>query len=152
MEVYRIVKSRARTQDLSGTGAYHSGGRWNLEGTYALYTSEHRSLALLETLVHTEEDELPDNLFILKISLDDNAPVKYIALEELPGNWRTIENFSIRQMGTYLLQANECLAIKVPSAVMPYEFNYILNPMFPGFEQFVQIRSVELYQPDERLV
>jgi RES domain-containing protein len=152
MKVYRIVKSKARTQDLSGTGSYNVGGRWNFEGTYAVYTSEYRSLALLETLVHTEEDELPSNLFIITIEMDELAPVRTIGLEELPENWRQVEAYSIRQIGTNLLQAKECLALKVPSAVMPFEYNYILNPTFPGFEKLVRIRQVDLYHPDERLV
>jgi RES domain-containing protein len=64
MLVYRIVKNRARVNDLSGTGAFMNGGRWNYEGTYALYTSEYRSLALLETLVHTEDEELPPTVIV----------------------------------------------------------------------------------------
>jgi RES domain-containing protein len=152
MKVFRIVKSKARTQDLSGTGSYNVGGRWNFEGTYAVYTSEYRSLALLETLVHLEEDELPSNLFIITIEIDELAPVKTIRLEELPENWRQVEDFSIRQIGSTLFQANECLALKVPSAVMPFENNVVLNPMFPGFEKLVRILSVDLHTPDERLV
>ena len=151
MRVFRIVKSRARTHDLSGTGSYNVGGRWNFEGTYAVYTSEHRSLALLETLVHTEEDELPANLFVITIEFDDTALIKSISLDELPETWRQIESFSIRQIGTSLLQARECLALKVPSAVMPFENNFVLNPIFPGFEKLVRIVSVDLYEPDERL-
>ena len=151
MNVFRIVKSKARTQDLSGTGSYNVGGRWNYEGTYAVYTSEYRSLALLETLVHTEEDELPSNLYIITIEIDEAAPVKTIGPGELPENWRQVEAFSIRQIGTTIFQANECLALKVPSAVMPFENNYVLNPMFPGFERLVRILYVDLYKPDERL-
>jgi RES domain-containing protein len=152
MEVFRIVKNKARTQDLSGTGSYIAGGRWNFEGTYALYTGEHRSLSLLETLVHLEEGELPSQLFIITIGLDDSAPIVSFDAEELPEHWRAVENYAIRQMGTDLLNAGKFLAIKVPSAVSPYEFNYILNPTFPDFENLVKIRSVDLYEPDKRLM
>jgi RES domain-containing protein len=151
MQVYRIVKSRARTMDLSGTGSYIAGGRWNFDGTYAVYTGENRSLSLLETLVHTEEGELPSSLFIITIALDDTAPVLTFNPDELPRNWREIENFAIRQMGTQMLKTNQYLALRVPSAVMPFEFNYVLNPAFPGFDQLVKIGSVDLYTPDERL-
>jgi hypothetical protein len=46
---------------------------------------------------------------------------------------------------------NQHLALKVPSAVLPREFNYILNPSFPGFENMVTIQDVDLYEPDVRL-
>ena len=151
MQVYRIVKSKARTLDLSGTGSYMGGGRWNFEGTYALYTGEHRSLSLLETLVHLEEDELPVEMYIITIEFVDSAPVLVFSEDELPESWREIENFAIRQIGTDMLKSNNYLALKVPSAVMPFENNYVLNPMFPAFEQLVKIKRVDKYEPDDRL-
>lgn len=151
MQVYRIVKSRARTQDLSGTGSFMGGGRWNFEGTYAVYTGEHRSLSLLETLVHLDEDELPPELFIITIELENGAPFLTFYPNELPDNWQDVENYAIRQIGTDVLKSKNYLALKVPSAVMPFEFNYVLNPMFPDFEKLVRIRSVDLFVPHKRL-
>jgi RES domain-containing protein len=151
MLVYRIVKSRARVNDLSGTGSFLNGGRWNYEGTYALYTSEYRSLALLETLVHTEDEELPPNLYIISIEFSEAAPLSYLAEDALPSSWRSIDNFNIRTIGNHILSMNEHLAIKVPSAVLPKEFNFILNPSFPDFEKIVNIQAVDLFEPDARL-
>lgn len=59
MRVYRIVKLEKRTKDLSGTGAYMEGSRWNNEGVFALYTSESEALAMLEVMVHVQEGGLP---------------------------------------------------------------------------------------------
>ena len=66
MFVYRIVKAKERTNDLSGTGAYKTSGRWNSKGTYMLYTSENSSLAYLETLVHFDDTEYP---FMIRVKL-----------------------------------------------------------------------------------
>lgn len=151
MRVFRTVKGRARIHDLSGTGAFINGGRWNNEGTYAVYCSEHRSLALLETLVHTENEELPPNLFILELELNEEAPVLNIELNSLPEKWRTMDNYAIRHIGDGILHSKSCAAMRVPSAVLPKEFNYILNPAFPGFENLVTLKEVYLYEPDERL-
>jgi RES domain-containing protein len=151
MRVYRIVKSRARVNDLSGTGSFINGGRWNFEGTYALYTSEYRSLALLETIVHTDEADLPSHMFILCIEFLENLPVYEVKAESLNFPWRSIDNNKLRMIGTEILQSNQFIAIKAPSAVLPQEFNYILNPSYPGFEKLVHLIAVESYEPDERL-
>jgi RES domain-containing protein len=88
MLVYRIVKSEKRTKDLSGKGAFNEGGRWNNEGTYALYTSENEALAMLEILVNVGETELPPHLFIITIQVNDKAPIYYIPDKNVPKNWR----------------------------------------------------------------
>jgi len=51
MELYRLTKSKYKN-DLSGTGAFLAGGRWNNKGTYLLYTAASRSLAVVEALAH----------------------------------------------------------------------------------------------------
>ena len=84
MIVYRIVKGKNRTRDLTGMGAFLAGGRWNQEGGFALYTSENPSLALLELLVHTGSSELPPRMFIMTIEVDDKVPVYEIKDKDLP--------------------------------------------------------------------
>jgi len=49
--LYRIAKTR-HIYDLTGAGARLYGGRWNHKGIGMIYTSETRSLASLEFLVH----------------------------------------------------------------------------------------------------
>ena len=69
---------------ITGTGAYNEGGRWNSEGVYALYTSEHSALAMLEVLVHVDEGELPPDMFVMTIEVADTAPVYTVPDEQLP--------------------------------------------------------------------
>lgn len=151
MKVFRIVKSKARVSDLSGTGAFLNGGRWNFENTYALYTSEHASLAVLETLVHLEEGEMPKQLYIMELELPDDDKFWTPELAKLPPDWRHIECFGIRKLGTLMLNTNHWLGLKVPSAVLPMEYNFVLNPIFPDFENKVRLSRVSEYVPDSRL-
>ncbi len=151
MTVYRIVKLKRRTSDLSGTGAFNVGGRWNNEGIYALYTSENPSLAFLEVLVHTDESELPPQLFIISIEVSDEAPIFEFPDKDLPANWRIPENLELKEMGDKILQSNEYLGIKVRSAVIPSQYNFILNPQFPDYHRFLKIVSVEPFDVDKRL-
>lgn len=151
MRVYRIVKAEKRTTDLTGTGAYNEGGRWNSEGVYALYTSEHSALAMLEVLVHVDESELPPDMFIMTIEIAEAAPIFTIADEDLPANWRLPENIVLKEMGDAIFAEKKWLGIKVRSAVMQDSFNYVLNPLFPGYYDLVKVVAVQPLAVDKRL-
>ena len=151
MLLYRIVRLRKRARDLSGTGAFLVGGRWNQEGTYALYTSENPSLAILETLVHMDESEMPPNLFLVTLELDDNAPVHEISSADLPADWRIPDNLLLKNMGDELFQDGRFIGIKVPSAVVPIQFNIVLNPRFDGYYDLIKIVKTEEIAMDQRL-
>lgn len=151
MLVFRIVKLQLRTEDLSGIGSFKYGGRWNNEGVYAVYSCEHEALAILENLVHFEESEFPENMFRMSIHLDDLAPVYTVLPTELPENWRIPENTKLKQLGDRILQSNQFIAIKCPSAIVPDSFNYILNPLFPGYHDLVKVVEVKKIALDQRL-
>lgn len=151
MLVYRIVKLKIRTTDLTGTGAFNEGGRWNSEGVYALYTSEHSALAMLEVLVHVDEGELPPDMFIMTIEIADDAPIYTVPDEELPADWRVPENIALKEMGDKLFMDKEYLGIKARSAVMPDAYNYVLNPLFPGYYDVVKVVEVKPLPVDQRL-
>jgi RES domain-containing protein len=151
MLVYRIVKSEKRTTDLTGTGAYKEGGRWNSEGIYALYTSEHSALAMLEVLVHVDEGELPPDMFIMTIEIADTAPIFTVPDEDLPADWRVPENIALKEMGDKLFMEKKFLGIKARSAVLPDAYNYVLNPLFPGYYDLVKVVEVKPLGIDQRL-
>jgi RES domain-containing protein len=151
MIVYRIVKLKKRTTDPSGTGAFNVGGRWNNPGTYAVYTSENPSLALLEILVHSDESELPPNMFVMTIEIDDRAPIIDLPDADLPPNWRLPENIELKEIGDRFFSENQVIGLKVRSAVMPNQYNIILNPRFPGYQEYVRVIKVDPLEIDQRL-
>lgn len=151
MLVYRIVQKEERTRDLSGTGAFKFGGRWNNPGTFALYTSENRSLAMLETLVHVDDSEMPPDMFIMEIEISGKAPIYAFPDERLPEEWMEPENIELKEEGDALMKDLRYLAIKVRSAVLPQEYNYMLNPLFPDFNNLVKVVKVTPIIPDIRL-
>ncbi|GAC1438863.1 MAG: RES family NAD+ phosphorylase [Sediminibacterium sp.] len=150
MFVYRIVKSKKRTTDLSGTGAYNEGGRWNNEGVFALYTSENEALAMLEVLVHAEQSELPSDLYIIKIEIASSAPLLEISDNQLPKDWRIPENIKLKEMGERIMMEKKYAGIKVLSAIMPESYNYILNPLYRGFHDLIKVAAVYPLQVDKR--
>ena len=151
MIVYRIARRRSRSNDLSGQGAANEGGRWNSQGIHALYTSESRALALLEILVHADYEDLPGNLFVMVIEIEGKA-IYEVKDTELPINWRETDNLKVRAIGDQILNSESFVAFKVRSAILPAEYNVILNPKFADFTTHVKVLSVEDLALDQRLI
>lgn len=152
MYLYRIVKNKSRATDLSGTGAYRTGGRWNNKGTYMLYTSENSSLAYLENIVHFDKSFYPPNLYIVQLKIDDNQPIFLLPEGNYPARWIEVGLLENKDLGDKWMREKEFLAIKVRSAINVLEHNYLLNPLFPGYYNNVQVKSITEIPVDERLV
>lgn len=152
MIVYRIVKILSRANDLSGLGAFKYGGRWNSKGTYMLYTSINSSLAYLENLVHFDEFDTPPELFISAIEINnDKKNIYELPDDKYPENWKAPGNLANKILGDQWMSENKFIAFKVRSAVNPSEYNFLLNPLFPGFREQVIVNSIEPLSIADRL-
>ena len=128
MIVYRIGKTKF-ANDLSGEGARLHGGRWNHKLTPCIYTSENRALALLEYTVNINIDEIPRALSFAVIDIPSDS-ILQLSIAELPGNWTASPApSSTKDIGTAILKKGGHAVIKIPSAVIPAEYNYIINPL-----------------------
>jgi RES domain-containing protein len=152
MKLYRIVQDKTRTSDLSGTGSFRFGGRWNSKGTYMLYTSETSSLAYLESLVHFDKILIPPQLYIVQLEVDDASPIYTLPGIEYKANWRKLSLLKNQQRGDRWMNEKKYIGIKVKSAINSLEYNYLLNPLFPGFYDLVKVVSVTEIDVDGRLV
>jgi RES domain-containing protein len=133
MIVYRIGKTRY-ARDLTGEGSRLHGGRWNNKLTPCIYTSESRALALLEYTVNVNADDIPRALSITSFEIPDDR-ILVLAEAGLPGNWKqAAAPSSTKNFGDQLLKAAKNLIIRIPSAVIPEEYNYLLNPAHPGIK------------------
>ncbi len=125
MILYRIVK--CAYADLSGTGARLYGGRWNSEGRSMVYLTSSRSLAVLEALVHLSPTNLPNDFCIMIIDAPDD--IATITTEQLPAHWHEYpEPNNLKEIGNKFLAEKKHLLLKVPSAIVKEEYNYLLNP------------------------
>ncbi|HWZ14030.1 MAG TPA: RES family NAD+ phosphorylase [Mucilaginibacter sp.] len=150
MILYRIVKC-SYADDLSGTGARLYGGRWSSEGKPAVYLASSRSLAVLEVLVHLPPLMIPNDYCLVEISVPDNS-ITQISANQLPANWKDISPpMILRQTGDEFLKKQANLLMKVPSAIVPAEFNYLLNTRHPDMKK-VKILKREPFDFDQRLV
>lgn len=126
MQVYRLCKKEF-ANDLTGTGAKLYGGRWNKINTPCVYTASSRALAILEFSVNVNELLIPDHLSMVTIEIDIKF-VKEVLFKNLPRDWKLHPMSTTTQdIGTYMLEKGTKI-IKVPSAIIEQEYNYILNP------------------------
>lgn len=148
MQVYRLANKKY-IKDLSGTGAALYGGRWNKKGTPVLYTSENEALALLEFIVNTPPMIIPDpDLLVIEIPDDAIEPINRY---ELPNNWKAYPApYALAAMGEKWIKSGESLALKVPSCIVPRQFNYLLNPRHPKASA-IKIINQRPFEFDPRL-
>ena len=148
MIVYRLC-NQAYNDDLSGTGAKLYGGRWNPVGINALYTTENISLAVLELLVHVKAYRRPQEYYLLSINIPDSIQSHAVSHAKLKKNWKDDPSYS-QFMGGEFLQANEFAVLKVPSAIVDEENNYIINPLHQDSTK-IRIVSTRAFYFDKRL-
>ena len=149
MEVFKICKEEY-SGSLKSSG---SANRWNLRGQNVIYTGSTRSLSTLELVVRRSSIAPVNNYKVMVISIaDDDYLFKQIHINELVENWRTLTAYStLQEIGSKWYISQGSLILKVPSAVIPYEYNYIINSEHPDFTKCVRKVRVEDYFWDKRL-
>lgn len=147
MVVYRLSKS-LYANDLSGKGAELVGGRWNSKGNAVLYTSQSIALCVTEIAVHIPLGILPKDFELIHIEIPEDL---ILEIKKLPKDWQTFPHAdSTQKIGDKFLKDLKYLILKVPSAAVQGEFNYLINPKHKDFEK-VKIRKKEKFSFDERL-
>jgi len=150
MKVYRLSKSKF-ARNFSGKGAELAGGRWNSRGVAVVYTSDSRALCVTEIAVHTPLGIVPDDYVLTTIEIPDAIEIVEIPVDKLPADWNSIPHTGKTQaLGDDLIRENKYLVIKVPSAVLQGDFNYLINPAHKDFQK-IKILKTEKFSFDDRL-
>jgi RES domain-containing protein len=150
MIVFRLAKAKY-SNDLSGRGAEKSGGRWNSRGIAMVYTSETRALCTTEVAVHTPLGILPKEYVLVSINIPDDIKIHTLSVKSLPSDWNSIPHSGTTQdLGDLFVSSNNFAVMKVPSAVVPGDFNFLINPSHP---KAVKVKIVEVvpFDFDQRL-
>ncbi len=136
MEVYRLSKTKY-AKKLSGIGASNSSThRWNSKGTSIIYTSQSRALAVSEVSVHLTFEELPPKQFMLTIYISDSISMQHVRLSSLPLGWNGWPAIAYtKALGDAFIQENKYCVLKVPSALINGDFNFLINPFHPEFNK-----------------
>jgi RES domain-containing protein len=131
MVVYRIEREKYLDTTLQGIGASMSNGyRWNSFNTRLIYSAESRALATLEVSVHLDlSEDLPLDRCYVEIEIPDSITILEVQLEDLPDDWNAKPPTATTQtIGDDFVIYNEAAVLKVPSSIVPQEFNYLINP------------------------
>lgn len=149
--VYRITKNRYRDQVFAGLGGLYASGRWTPRGRPVFYTSQSISLAVLEyALNYKRHGWLPASI-LGRAVIPDEVKVESLSISALPDDWRDPDPpASLREIGETWLRMAVTVCLKVPSAIVPEEFNYLLNPLHPDFEKLT-LGLPEPFNFDRRL-
>jgi len=152
MRVWRICKAEHAATAFTGEGALLYPGRWHHPGTPVVYCSESRALAALEQLVHLHRNRLPPHFICFGVEIPDHVAITEVRVQDLPTAWRRQPaSPELRDIGTHWAGSSESVVLQVPSAVVPGEHNFLLNPRHPDFGQLA-IADAEPFAFDERLV
>ena len=146
MYLWRICAAKYQDSAFSGLGGLYVSGRWHQRGNKVVYTAESLALATLEILVHLESDRVP--LVAIKAYIEKKLEVAEV--NNLPPNWQETTAYpELQTIGTEWLKLGRTPVLKVPSAIVPVEFNYLLNPDHPDL-QLSKMSPIK-YQLDQRL-
>lgn len=143
MIAWRLVKRRHVANAFDGEGARLYGGRWNLRGDAAVYLSGSLSLAALELFVHLLPEDASLPLAAMRVEIPEWLRIDELAVDELPADWRAEPGpIACRKLGSQWLgssfsgKGNGAL-LRVPSVIVPHEYNYLLNPAHAGLDDLI---------------
>jgi RES domain-containing protein len=138
--------------DLTGTGAKLSGGRWNRPGNAMLYCASNISLAVLETFVHLKAGGLPLNRYLVELTIPDPVWRRATALTPPAVGWDAIPTGKTSlDEGDRWLKANLSAVLIVPSVIVSEEANVLINPLHPDTRQ-ITARKVRKWVYEPRLM
>jgi RES domain-containing protein len=147
MLVFRIEREKHLNSAPSGIGASLSEGfRWNSISTRIVYAAESRALAILEVSVHLDlQEDLPTDRYLITLEIPDEVEILELDQMDLPLNWDAKPPIVETQLiGDDFVNQQTAAVLKVPSAVVPEEFNYLINPLHTDAQKIKMTASKQL--------
>ncbi len=150
MRVFRLLRKKYKIE-LSGKGAAMFGNRWNSKGTELIYCADSRALAMAEVAVHLSLAILPNDYVMVEIEIPEKVSMASLSRNDLLKGWNSFPHHSSTQkVGDDFFAERESCVLKVPSAVVPGDFNFLINPYHPDFTN-IKIIGQEDFPFDRRI-
>jgi RES domain-containing protein len=135
VRVWRLVRRHRLTDAFAGEGSRLFGGRWNSRGVRIVYTSSSLALAQLEYLVRATIHHPATDVLSISATIPDDVAVESVQRKGLPSNWRQFDPpvDALCHIGDRWVASGSSAVLRVPSAIVPSEDNYLLNPEHQDF-------------------
>jgi RES domain-containing protein len=147
---WRTTRKKYIREAFSGEGAKQFGGRWNPAGYPAVYTAESLSLAILELMVHLDDDSDICSFAAIPVTFP-RALVQVLPESQWPSDWFSLPIAEpSQQVGKKWLEEMSGVVLQVPSSVVPQECNYLINPLHPKFSR-LEIGPPQTLHIDQRI-
>ena len=147
MIVYRLSHAKY-ANSLSSSGAAN---RWNKAFQFVIYCSENISLCALELLAHTNGIRPAGDFKIMEIEIIKPVRTKSVDVSALPENWHQLQSYAHTQIiGSDWYDSKSSLCLKIPSAIIQSEYNYIINTQHPDFANKVKLARTRDFFWDSR--
>jgi RES domain-containing protein len=148
--VWRITTARFVRSAFSGEGARLYGGRWSPKGVPVVYTAANQSLAMLEMLV--QDQPLRARYVMIEARIPSTVRVERVSIDDLSSDWRELGGRQkLQAIGAEWASKRKAAVLAVPSAIVPRESNYLLNPLHPAFKR-ITISKPSTVETDLRLI
>lgn len=135
---WRIDRLKWADSSFDGSGAAKEGGRWNSPGVRVVYCSRNLAMAVQEQYIHLPKP-VPRTLQLVKFRIEfGKLAMATIFAADLPDNWAVFPPAEFtQQMGDAWAASGRTSILAVPSALIPEEVNYLLNPQHRDFPRIV---------------
>lgn len=151
MFCWRIAKKKYANSAFDGEGSGRKGGRWTPKGPPAVYTAQTESLAALEQFVQLGDEGQNIRFVCFKVEIPEEVRIEEVNIGSLPNNWKdTPAPDALKAYGADWLTRGETAVLKVPSALISSECNFILNPLHHDFQKII-ISAPEKFCYDPRM-
>lgn len=151
VRAWRLVKAAHGATAFDGEGARRYGGRWNARGTPMVYLGGTLSLAALEVFVHLTAEDARLRFVATVVDIPDEVTIEDLDPKALPRHWRSEPPPAACQaLGTAWAEKGDTAALRVPSVIVPVEWNVLLNPRHPDFQN-IRISDPEPFGFDTRM-
>jgi RES domain-containing protein len=152
MRLWRLARKAFAKKPLSGEGGLYASGRWHTAPRHVVYASESLALASLEVLVHVDPDLAPRDLIAIELDVPARVAVAELTPADLPRSWRRHPApRSVQKLGDAWLDQRTTAVLRVPSALVPRESNYLLNPLHADARRFTIVAKMP-FALDPRLL
>ena len=147
MLVYRITLGKF-SSSLKASG---NPARWNSKDVKIIYTAASRALACLENVVHRTSVGLAGQFRTMTIEIPDEIAITSLKRDQLQERWQEFERYPYTQaLGDAWIAEARTAVLQVPSAIIPQEYNYLLNPAHKDFRK-IRLVNVEPFEFDGRI-